>query len=121
MKERMLTALLLVVVVFGFIAWTNQPKDGHNVSTYTLTMAELAFSGGSPEVFPVVCEKIIVKALDGNGAVLAYLGGATVASDGSNGYELGAGDSVTIESYMTATTLYVIGDGSGQVCYMCFN
>ena len=117
---KKLLFLFLVVVLLFTVGWTLHHKDGHTVHNYDLTFDILAFSGGAAEVIPVECEKIIIKASGANSAVYAYIGESTVTATDNN-FQLAAGAQVTIDSYITATTLYVIGDGSGQIYYICFN
>lgn len=123
MKNRVLLAIVLVLVVFLFVGWTNQPKDGHNVSYYTLTF-DIVTVGATEVALAIECEKMILQAAAGNSNEEVHIGKTGVLTTDS-GFELSAGDQVTIDSYVPATganALYAIATAASQsLHYICFN
>ena len=97
-------------------------KDNRNVSTYDITYGRIAVTAVATPL-PIQCEYVRFKAGEGNGGRI-FVGGADV--DGDNGYELPAGEVVTIGfglgNLMAANSIYFISDGvDGDVYYIAYN
>ena len=98
-------------------------KDGKVISAYDMTYGRLDVGTGRIAI-PVECESVRVKAGNGNGAVLVYVGGADVDVD--NGYELAAGDSITIGfglgGYYEADSIYLTASAPDvEIFYIAYN
>jgi hypothetical protein len=119
--NKKLAVLVGILSILFLIGWTVHHKDGHQISQYSMTYDRLAVTSSRTSI-PVECEKIIIKAEDALGSEYIFIGGSgVVVSD--NGYELGAGDSVTLEGYFAANSIYAVADSSDPeyLFYICFN
>lgn len=122
MKNKLLGGVLLLAALsLCLVGWSRYSKDGHSIGQPSMTYDRLAVTSTRTSI-PVACEKIIIKAEDSLGAEFIYIGGSgVIVSD--NGYELGAGDSVTLDGYFAANSIYAVADSADPeyLFYVCFN
>ncbi len=97
-------------------------KDGRCISTYDINYGRIAVTGVRAAL-PIQCEYVKIKASNNNGGRI-FVGGAAV--DGDNGYELAAGEELTmglgLGNLMAASSIWFISDGAdGDVYYIAYN
>ncbi len=99
-------------------------KDGRNITEYDMDYGRLDVGTGRTPI-PVECEAILIKAGNGIGGDIIYVGGADV--DVNNGYELTAGGNITLGfiglgGYFAANSIYLTSDEDGaEVFYVAYN
>lgn len=97
-------------------------KDGRSICQFTMNYVRMDISGALASLPETDCEYIRIKASNANAAVLVYIGDADVLATGVNGFELGAGDGVSIGgglgSLIEANSIYVRATGDAVIYYM---
>ena len=99
-------------------------KDGRNVPSYDMTFDRINLVANTATPIPVASEYLRIRSAAGNGATLVYVGEADVAID-DNGYELSAGDSISLSgglgAVIAANVIYVIANADCIIFYMAHN
>ena len=95
-------------------------RNGRNIPSYTKTYGRLNLSGALT-AFPIECEYLRIKSASTNALVIIYVGGADVTVL-ANGYELTAGESLTLASglgqLLPANSIYFRATGDAVLFYM---
>ena len=99
-------------------------KDGRNVPSLDMAFDRINLVANGATPIPVASEFLRIRSASGNGVILVYVGEADVAID-DNGYELSAGDSLSVSGglgqVIAANTIYVIADADCIIFYMAHN
>jgi len=121
----MLPFIIILLVSFAFIVgFTIYEKDmggtrgSREFDYYSLNFGVVT-AGTTAVAIPREGTYVIIKASAGN-AGFVYVGDAGVTAD--KGYELDASETLTVDSYFPANSIYLIGSVADQkISYMIMN
>jgi hypothetical protein len=106
---------VLVVLLIATSVWAATRERGRAYRYVTTYGQQTIDTGGTAEALAIAFEEVVIRAMSGNSGYI-YVGDSSV--DSTNGFELAAGQALTISGYHAASTIYLDTSSDGdKICY----